>query len=443
MKTWVRKSLSVGVLAAGGLLLTQTAASADVITGNNFGIGNGTQAVAPVQAVVDVCGNGVAGAAGVSFAACDGGASATNEGVGDVVSFDNYGIGNGTQAVAPVQAVADVCGNGVSGAGGVAFAACDGGADASMGEENGNGGGYYSAREATTERTEGRWDKAATNIVSSGNYGILNGTQVYAPIQTVINVCGLAIPALGGVAFAECDGGASAEQESTRLEGRRGGGTNLVSTGNYGIGNGTQVYAPVQTVIDVCGNSVAGLGGVSFAACDGGASAENESRGGTTMLTGDNYGIGNGTQAYTPIQLVGELSGNAVSAAGGVAFAGSEGGASAELESTSKEEALPILDSLPVVAGLPVVGSLGKGVPAVADTNLGTKKPARTTAAAEEGYGSNGGGVDLITMGNYGIGNGTQVFAPVQIVADVSGNAVAGAGGVAFAASEGGASAEQ
>src|SRR3954464_5613307 len=67
MKTWVRKTLSVGILAAGALLLAPGAAHADVHqdTWDNNGIANGTQIVAPISVPVNLVGNaiGVAGEA--------------------------------------------------------------------------------------------------------------------------------------------------------------------------------------------------------------------------------------------------------------------------------------------------------------------------------------------------------------------------------------------
>ena len=72
MKTWVRKTLSVGVLAAGALLFAPGAANADVrqSTGDNNGILNGTQIAVPVRVPVNVVGNslgilGIADAQGV------------------------------------------------------------------------------------------------------------------------------------------------------------------------------------------------------------------------------------------------------------------------------------------------------------------------------------------------------------------------------------------
>ena len=74
MKTWVHKTLSVGVLAAAALLFGPSgAAHADVWQGNgdNNGILNGTQLYAPISLPTNFCGNslGLLGPAN-SFAGC-------------------------------------------------------------------------------------------------------------------------------------------------------------------------------------------------------------------------------------------------------------------------------------------------------------------------------------------------------------------------------------
>jgi hypothetical protein len=51
--------------------------------------------------------------------------------------------------------------------------------------------------------------KGGGDLTSIGNVGILNGNQIYMPIQIPINVCGNAIGILGNAA-ASCEGGASA-----------------------------------------------------------------------------------------------------------------------------------------------------------------------------------------------------------------------------------------
>src|SRR5882724_8689241 len=75
MKTWVRKTLKVGVLSAGLLLIGGAAAAsaAHANTSNNFGLATGNQVVVPVQIPINISGNAI----GVL-----GGASAMSHGAG-------------------------------------------------------------------------------------------------------------------------------------------------------------------------------------------------------------------------------------------------------------------------------------------------------------------------------------------------------------------------
>lgn len=80
MRVTRRLAVATGVLAAGFALALPTAAYADGTSSGNAGIGNGTQVQAPVQAPVNVCGNGV-GVAGAGVGGngdCKAGASDTN-----------------------------------------------------------------------------------------------------------------------------------------------------------------------------------------------------------------------------------------------------------------------------------------------------------------------------------------------------------------------------
>lgn len=207
MKTWVRRSLNAGALTAGALLVSGAAAQASPVmtTTDNAGLLNGTQALIPVQVPISVCGNAVA-VAGAAKAECEGGATALSPEwlfgtESTMTSQDNVGLLNGTQAAVPVQVPIDVCGNAVAVLG-AAAASCDGGATAGP-ELPDPGYGYDTFQvdlaEATTEAT----------MKSTSNNGVLNGTQVLAPIQVPIDICGNAVGVLG-VALAQCEGGASA-----------------------------------------------------------------------------------------------------------------------------------------------------------------------------------------------------------------------------------------
>ncbi|WP_162181625.1 chaplin family protein, partial [Glycomyces tenuis] len=102
------------------------------------------------------------------------------------------------------------------------------------------------------------------DVTTQRNVGLLSGNQLLAPIQAPIDACGNAV-AVGGAAGAGCEGGAEAEYD--------GPGGDLTSEDNVGLGNGNQVFAPIQAPINVCGNAVAILGYAS-ASCEGGSEAE-------------------------------------------------------------------------------------------------------------------------------------------------------------------------
>lgn len=188
--------------------------------------------------VAALAATGVAMAAGVANAAVLDGPNP--------LSTDNNGIGNGNQVVAPIQVPVNICGNAVAVLG-VAGAGCDGGSVAH--QEDGMLG----------------------DMLSTGNQGIGNGNQVQAPVQVPVNVCGNSVAALVGAAGAGCDGGAVAQPED-------GGLSDMVSTGNNGVLNGNQVQAPIQVPVDVSGNAV-GVAGVAGAGSAGGSSAHLDEAG--------------------------------------------------------------------------------------------------------------------------------------------------------------------
>lgn len=312
---------------------------------------------------------------------------------------------------------------------------------------------------------------ADTTLVSSDNTGILNGTQVYAPIQVPIDICGNAVALLGN-ASASCVGGATAVNEEW------GWAHYQASTDNTGILNGTQIAAPIQAPIDICGNAV-GVLGSAWGGCEGGATATHgkkhqhgkdcgcyhtQRRHGESTTTEALPVVGSLTSLTSGLPLVGGLT-NGLPVVGGLLGGGQ-----------SDSSGLPLVGGLPVVgpllggltggSGLPVVGNLGgvgggdfqtesTGGPAPAVNggtgggNGHTSKPRprpRPDDCDEHGHGYGHGrghdrDVTMISSGNTGILNGTQVYAPIQIPIEVSGLAV-GVLGNANAWSEGGSSAK-
>jgi ChpA-C len=313
MKTWVRKTLSVGVLAAGALLFAPGAAHAGVSqdSSDNNGILNGTQLVAPVSVPLNVVGNaiGVAGEANAAGA----GQNWTEGGWGaDQDSSDNNGIGNGTQVYLPITVPLNVVGNAV----GV------------LGEANAAGAGvngHSHGRKESTRLTE----HGHPNQDSSDNNGILNGTQIYSPIDIPINICGTSLALLGEAnAQAICANHGHGRNESGWV-------ADQDSHDNNGILNGTQVFAPISLPVNLAGNAIGVLGEGNAA-----AAASNESGRGHRVGqdSSDNNGILNGTQIAAPIHVPVNICGNALGILGeanataacgnghGTGFGGNQGG---------------------------------------------------------------------------------------------------------------------
>ncbi|UQU64943.1 chaplin [Couchioplanes caeruleus] len=288
MKTWVRKTLSAGVLAAGALLLAPGAAHADVTqaTSDNVGIANGTQVFTTVAVPLNVVGNSI-GVAGESNAAGQGinWVESGKQGKGGKYkqhSWNNTGVLNGTQVLLPVTVPVNVVGNAAS----------------VLGVANAAGSGVNKTESA---RTEG----AKVDQDSSDNTGVLNGTQVAAPINVPVNVCGNSLAILGlANSQAVCVNGGGHKTESVKQD----------SSDNTGIGNGTQIAAPVYVPLNITGNAASVLGEANAA----GASANESGHqgGGIKQDSSGNTGVLNGTQVAAPINVPVNVCGNALAILG-------------------------------------------------------------------------------------------------------------------------------
>ncbi|MEV0267550.1 chaplin family protein [Hamadaea sp. NPDC050747] len=280
---------------------------------------------------------------------------------------------------------------------------------------------------------------ADATLVSSDNVGILNGTQVLLPVQAPIDVCGNAV-AVGGVAGAGCVGGSAA-----MLSPEWGWAHYQAKSGpNIGIGNGTQVIAPIQIPVDVCGNAVAVLG-QAYAGCEGGASA---------TITGKSKPGGHYTKESTEagvlpteglvdgLPVVGNLLGGLTGGSTGLPVVGDllrGSGPAANLLGGSGPAA-GLLGGQPATEVLESTGgpTEGKGKPYPCGCPSGHDDHGHGGPGGHGGHG----GPTLISTDNIGILNGTQVYAPIQIPVNISGNAI-GVLGSATAWSVGGSSARQ
>ncbi|MFI0482566.1 chaplin family protein [Actinomadura sp. 9N215] len=249
MRMWARNTGRAALLAAGAVAI-----------GAAFGSG----------AVADTTSGDSAAALRALQAQARGGAETANArhgGGGDMQTSGNFSIAGGNQVRVPISIPVDVCGNAIAIIG-LAKAQCKGGAKVSSHRESGDGWEGSGYRSATGQEDRGSgWDLrhggGGGGMETSGNFSVLGGNQVYAPISIPIDVCGNAIAVLG-LAKAQCKGGASVERKGH-------GDPKMKTSGNFSILGGNQVYAPISIPVNVCGNAIAVLG-LAEAQCKGGAS---------------------------------------------------------------------------------------------------------------------------------------------------------------------------
>ncbi|MFC4118550.1 chaplin family protein [Nonomuraea zeae] len=216
----------------------QAAGSSGNDTDGRFGVGSGNQVIAPISLPVEACGNAV----GNASAGCTGGAKVENthagSGAGGNTTSGAAGVLSGNQAVAPITAPINICGNAAAVLG-HAFAGCKGGAHVKNGGRGaggnttsgaagvlsgnqavapitapinicGNAAAVLGASRAQCKGGAGVWQGGvgAGGNRTSGRAGVLAGNQIVAPITAPVNVCGNAVAVLGDAA-AGCLGGAN------------------------------------------------------------------------------------------------------------------------------------------------------------------------------------------------------------------------------------------
>ncbi|MFD0538320.1 chaplin family protein [Actinomadura luteofluorescens] len=388
MRTWA-KGTSRAVLTAGFVALGVSAipvnAFADVTTGSG-GVLSGNQVNAPISAPVDVSGNGAA-LVGGSRAVSRGGAKVDQGGSGGGQrTSGKRGVASGNQVNAPISVPVNACGNAVAVVGG-AQAGCEGGAKV---KGSGNGG-------QTTDGTD----------------GVLAGNQVKAPVSAPVNVCGNAVAVVGG-ALAGCDGGSQVKNGGNT-------GSKQQTSGVRAVGSGNQADVPISVPVDVCGNAV----GNAVAACEGGASVRNGGHGTGRQTTSGVRGILSGNQGNAPISIPVTACGNAAALVG-EAGALCEGGAHVRSGSGGDQQTSGVRG---ILSGNQ--GNAPISVPAEVCGNAAAV--VGRAAAACDGQslvkGSHGSGGK--TSGDKGTGSGNQANAPVQVPAEVCGNAAAVVGAAA------------
>ncbi|MBB6118529.1 chaplin family protein [Nocardiopsis algeriensis] len=202
-------------------------------------------------------------------------ADATTDGSGSVAG--------GNQIIVPVDIEADLCGNALSVLG-ISQATCTKVSEV-LYEASGSGG-------ASTD----------------GSGSVAGGNQIIIPVDAAVDACGNAV-SVAGISKADCVEVVETLEEESE--------TGTYSTdGSGSVAGGNQIIIPVDAAINICGNSVAVLGG-STAKCTTvinviQASPENE--GGPS--TDGSGSVGGGNQVVVPVDVATDICGNAVGVLG-------------------------------------------------------------------------------------------------------------------------------
>ncbi|OLB79598.1 MAG: hypothetical protein AUI14_09725 [Actinobacteria bacterium 13_2_20CM_2_71_6] len=394
MKTWVRKSLKVGVLSAGFLLIGGAAAAQAADSHDNFGVLAGNQPHAGVAAPASVSGNSLA-LLGSSPAPSHSGGSAAGSAGGSASSSNNFGVGSGNQAGLSAIAPVSISGNAIGGLGSASAHSTGSGSSAML-----------TPHSATT----------------SQNFGILGGNQVHAPVSVPISITGNSLGLLGS-ATAHGTGGASTGTVSPAT----------ATTGdNSGIGSGNQVAPAIDVPIDICGNSL-GLLGTAEAGC-----GDNGSGSGSGGYPGGGNGSGNGG-GYTGGGS-GSGSGNGGGYTGGgsggyVPLTGTSTGTGAgtgAASDTATGLASGTATGLASDTAASAVGDTAAPVTSLVSTKhhakahhhkaVGAKAAGNEAATTRTAHGTTAAGAT--TSRNFGILGGNQIAAMLSIPASVTHNAL-------------------
>ncbi|WP_150240157.1 chaplin [Nocardiopsis quinghaiensis] len=203
----------------------------------------------------------------------------------DTSTDGSGGIGSGNQVVVPVDVEADLCGNSIAVLG-ISKATC-------------------------TQVSEVLYEASGKgDTTTDGSGGVASGNQIIVPVDAAIDACGNAA-SVGGISKSECVEVVEALEKESADEPR------TTTDGSGGVASGNQIIVPVDAAINVCGNSVAILGG-SSSKCTTiinviQGSSENE---GGDVSTDGSGGIGSGNQVVVPVDAAVDICGNAVSVLG-------------------------------------------------------------------------------------------------------------------------------
>ncbi|MDZ8275378.1 hypothetical protein R2Q81_05350 [Microbacterium aquimaris] len=255
----------------------------------------------------------------------------------------------------------------------------------------------------------------APEASTSGSDGAASGSQAIITVEVPITVSGNAISVAGD---SQSDGAQTSSSGASEPA------PEASTSGEDSVAGGTQGVVSVEAPVTVGGNAISVLGdGESTDASTGHGGSGNGGDDTAANTSGDDS-VAGGTQVVVPVEAPVTVAGNAISAIGDSqstdATTGTNGGHGGETTGTTNGDD-SLLGGTQVVA--PVEAPVTVGGNAI--SAIGDSTSADATTGNSGGHGSETTGT---TNGDDSLLGGTQVIAPIEAPVTVGGNAISAIG---------------
>ncbi|MGR0218305.1 chaplin family protein [Agromyces sp. ZXT2-6] len=255
---------------------------------------------------------------------------------------------------------------------------------------------------------------AANASETTGEDGILSGTQLGVSIELPVTISGNAVSVIG-----DSESSDATTEVSTGDAGTAWSEPVAVTSGDGGIGSGSQAVVDVSAPVTVSGNAVSVVGDSSSSEATTVVESGDDQSGTDATTSGEDSILG-GTQGIVDVVAPVTVGGNAVSVIGDaessdattVVNAGSGSGGDAR---TSGEDS--ILGGTQILPDLSLPVTVGGNAVSV----IGDAESSDATTVVNAGSGSGG---DARTSGEDSILGGTQILPDLSLPVTVGGNAV-------------------
>ncbi|WP_067608122.1 hypothetical protein [Nocardiopsis listeri] len=262
---------------------------------------------------------------------------------------------------------------------------------------------------------------ADSDAATSGNGSLLGGNQAVVNGDVPVNVTGNAIGAVAGVAGASSTGSDAKVIDHQHNE--------VHTSGNGSLLGGNQLVVDGDVPVNVTGNAISAVGGVAGASSTGSDSkvlheaGHGHGHGGEDVATSGNGSLLGGNQLVGDLDVPVNVSGNAIGAVGGVA-----GAAATDADAIVRDhQSAPVEHQAGRFTATDLLDEAVGNARLLPDTSGVDAGVLRQSAPVREHQ-------SIATSGNGSALGGNQLVADLDVPVNAAGNAVGAVGGVAGAA---------